>query len=132
VYLALQNNTVDAQENPLTTILAKKFYEVQKHIMLTGHVVDGLTTQAAPHLWNRLSEAEQELFTGVAREAAARASDEVEQRERGLVEEFRAKGLGVHEVDRESFRTAIDRSASVESLGYDRRDYERILALGST
>jgi tripartite ATP-independent transporter DctP family solute receptor len=130
VYLALQNNTVDAQENPLTTILAKKFYEVQKHIMLTGHVVDGLTTQAAPHLWNRLSEAEQELFSSVAREAAARASDEVEKRERELVDEFRAKGLGVHEVDRESFRQAIERSTSVESLGYERRDYERIVALG--
>ncbi|HQR12566.1 MAG TPA: TRAP transporter substrate-binding protein DctP, partial [Casimicrobiaceae bacterium] len=36
VYLALQNGTVDAQENPLTTIEAKKFYEVQKAIMLTG------------------------------------------------------------------------------------------------
>src|SRR5689334_23432696 len=37
VYLALQNGTVDAQENPLTPIEAKKFYEVQKHIILTGH-----------------------------------------------------------------------------------------------
>ena len=35
VYLALQNGTVDAQENPLTTIEAKKFYEVQKAIMMT-------------------------------------------------------------------------------------------------
>ena len=38
VYLALQNGTVDAQENPLPTILAKKFYEVQSHINLTGHI----------------------------------------------------------------------------------------------
>ena len=36
VYLALQNGTVDAQENPLPTIDAKKFYEVQKFIVLTG------------------------------------------------------------------------------------------------
>jgi tripartite ATP-independent transporter DctP family solute receptor len=129
VYLALQNNTVDAQENPLTTMLAKKFYEVQKHIMLTGHVVDGLTTQVAPHLWNQLSQGEKELFTGVAREAAARASDEVKKRELELVAEFRAMGLGVHEVDRESFRTAVTRTTSVESLGYEPRDYERILAI---
>ncbi len=44
VYLALQNGTVDAQENPLTTIEAKKFYEVQKYIILTGHIVDSLAT----------------------------------------------------------------------------------------
>ena len=59
VYLALQNGTVDAQENPLTTIEAKKFYEVQKPIMLTGHIVDGLTTQVAPHVWNKLSDQEK-------------------------------------------------------------------------
>jgi tripartite ATP-independent transporter DctP family solute receptor len=129
VYLALQNNTVDAQENPLTTMLAKKFYEVQKHIMLTGHVVDGLTTQAAPHLWNRLDDAEKALFTGVAHEAAARASVEIQRRELELVGEFRSKGLGVHEVDRQSFRDAVTRSRSAASLGYEQSDYERIVAI---
>ena len=44
VYLALQNGTVDAQENPLPTIQAKKFYEVQKNIVLTGHITDALLT----------------------------------------------------------------------------------------
>ena len=44
VYLALQNGTVDAQENPLPTIEAKKFYEVQKNISLTGHIIDSLLT----------------------------------------------------------------------------------------
>src|SRR3954470_21476076 len=44
VYLALQNGTVDAQENPLPTIEAKKFYEVQKNISLTGHIVHSLLT----------------------------------------------------------------------------------------
>ena len=37
VYLALQQGTVDGQENPLPTIMAKKFYEVQSHIILTAH-----------------------------------------------------------------------------------------------
>lgn len=129
VYLALQNNTVDAQENPLTTMLAKKFYEVQKHIMLTGHVVDGLTTQVGPHLWNRLSDADKSLFTEVAREAAARASDETRQREAKLIEEFRSKGLMVHELEAASFRDAVARSVSVESLGYEQRDYDRIVDL---
>jgi tripartite ATP-independent transporter DctP family solute receptor len=59
VYLALQNGTVEAQENPLTTIEAKKFFEVQKHIMMTGHIIDGLTTQVAPHVWNKLTDAEK-------------------------------------------------------------------------
>ena len=129
VYLALQNNTVDAQENPLTTMLAKKFYEVQKHIMLTGHVVDGLTTQVAPHLWDVLGADGQALFTEVARAAAARASAEIRAREAELVAEFRAKGLGVHDVDQKSFRDAISAAVSVASLGYEQRDYDRIVAI---
>ncbi|MBI5716397.1 MAG: sialic acid TRAP transporter substrate-binding protein SiaP [Burkholderiales bacterium] len=129
VYLALQNKTVDAQENPLTTIEAKKFYEVQKHIMLTGHVVDGLTTQVAPHVWNKLSDAEKKIFTEVALEAAARATAQIKKREAELVAEFKKKGLGVHEVDRKSFVDAVLKSTSVESLGFDKKDYDRIVGI---
>ena len=129
VYLALQNGTVDAQENPLTTIEAKKFYEVQKHIMLTGHIVDGLTTQVAPHVWNKLSDGEKKIFTDVALEAAARASAMIKKREGELVDEFKKKGLGVHSVNRQSFVDAVLKVKPVESLGYDRKDYDRIVAI---
>ena len=129
VYLALQNGTVEAQENPLTTIEAKKFYEVQKHIMLTGHIVDGLTTQVAPHVWNKLTDADKKVFTDVALEAAARASAQIKKREAELVEEFKKKGLGVHTVNRQSFVDAVLKAKPVESLGYDKKDYDRITAI---
>ncbi len=129
VYLALQNGTVDAQENPLTTIEAKKFYEVQKHIMLTGHIVDGLTTQVAPHIWKTLSDAEKKIFSDVALEAAARASAQIKQRESELVAEFKSKGLQVHNVNRQSFVDAVLKAKSVESMGFDKKDYDRITAI---
>ena len=129
VYLALQNGTVDAQENPLTTIEAKKFYEVQKHIMLTGHIVDGLTTQIAPHVWNTLSDAEKKLFTDVTQEAAARATAQIKKREAELVEEFKKKGLGVHAVNRQSFVDAVLKAKPVEGMGFSKKDYDRIVAI---
>ena len=55
VYLALQTGTVDAQENPLPTIQAKKFYEVQKYIALTGHITDALLTIVSGQTWEQLS-----------------------------------------------------------------------------
>src|SRR5207245_4577006 len=97
VYLALQNGTVDAQENPLTTIEAKKFYEVQKYIILTGHIVDSLATQIAPHVWTKLSDQEKKIFTDVKQEAAAAATAEIQTRESDLPEEFRHKGRTVTE-----------------------------------
>ena len=129
VYLALQNGTVDAQENPLTTIEAKKFYEVQKHIMLTGHIVVGLTTQVAPHVWNTLSDAEKKMFTDVTLEAAARATAQIKKREAELVDEFKKKGLGVHSVNRQSFVDAVLKAKSVEVMGFDKKDYDRIVSL---
>ena len=129
VYLALQNGTVDAQENPLTTIEAKKFYEVQKAIMLTGHIVDGLTTQIAPHVWNKLSDAEKTMFTDVTREAAAKASADIKKREGELVDEFKKKGLQIVNVDRKSFVDAVLKSSTVESMGFTRADYDRSVSI---
>lgn len=128
VYLALQNGTVDAQENPLTTIEAKKFYEVQKAIMLTGHIVDGLVTQIAPHVWNKLSDADKKMFTDVTREAAARATAQIKEREAKLADVFRSKGLEVVSVDRESFRKAVLKNVPLESMGFTRADYDAIQA----
>ena len=128
VYLALQNGTVDAQENPLTTIEAKKFFEVQKAIMLTGHIVDGLTTQIAPHLWNKLSDAEKKMFTEVTQEAAVRATAKIKKREVELVDEFKKKGLQIVQVDRQSFVDAVMKNRPLESLGFTRADYDKIQA----
>ncbi len=90
VYLALQNGTVDAQENPLPTIDAKKFYEVQKYIVLTGHITDALLTIVGEPTWNKLSDADKAIFDAVLKEAAARATAqiiEIEKRPRRRVQE---------------------------------------------
>jgi tripartite ATP-independent transporter DctP family solute receptor len=129
VYLALQNGTVEAQENPLTTIEAKKFYEVQKHIMMTAHIVDGLTTQIAPHVWNKLTDAEKKIFTDVTLEAAAKATADIKKREAELVDEFKKKGLNIVQVDRKSFQDAVLKNVTLESMGYDKKDFDRIQAV---
>src|SRR6185295_9851635 len=72
VYLALQNKTVDGQENPLPTIQAKKFYEVQTHINLTEHMLDNLVVVIGGPLWNKLNAQERESFTTIFQEAAGR------------------------------------------------------------
>jgi tripartite ATP-independent transporter DctP family solute receptor len=59
VYLALQQGTVDGEENPLPTIMAKKFYEVQSHIILTGHITESLLTIVGTHVWSKMSDADK-------------------------------------------------------------------------
>ena len=129
VYLALQNGTVEAQENPLTTIEAKKFYEVQKHIVLTGHIVDHLNTLISKGLWNQLSEEDRKIFTEVAQEAAARATKQIQQREVDLIQFFKDKGLEVTEVNKEEFVDAVHESVPFEQFGYRKADWDRIQAV---
>ena len=121
VYLALQNGTVEAQENPLTTIEAKKFYEVQKHIVLTGHIVDHLNTIISKSLWAKLSEEDRQIFTEVTQEAAARATKKIQAREAELVQFFKDKGLDVVEVNKQEFIDAVHKNVTFEQYGYARR-----------
>ncbi len=129
VYLALQNGTVEAQENPLTTIEAKKFYEVQKYIVLTGHIVDHLNTVVAGALWKKLSEEDRKIFTDVAQEAAAKATAEIKANEAKLVDFFKQKGLTVTEVNKDEFRDTVIKNVSFESFDYRKADWDRIQAV---
>ncbi|HJS03696.1 MAG TPA: sialic acid TRAP transporter substrate-binding protein SiaP [Variovorax sp.] len=129
VYLALQNGTVDAQENPLPTIEAKKFYEVQKNISLTGHIVDSLLTIVSGQLWGKLSADEKKIFTEVMQEAAEKTGREIIASEARLVEEFKTKGNNVITVDKIAFREAVLKSTKPTDHGYRQQDYDRIIAI---
>jgi tripartite ATP-independent transporter DctP family solute receptor len=129
VYLALQNGTVEAQENPLTTIEAKKFYEVQKHIVLTGHIVDALNTIVAKGTWAKFTADEQKIFVDVSQEAAARATAKIKADEAKLVQFFKDKGLTVTEIDRNQYLDAVSKSTTFEQFGYRKADWDRIQAV---
>lgn len=129
VYLALQNGTVDAQENPLTTIEAKKFYEVQKNIVLTGHIVDHLNTVVSKSRWASLSEEDRQIFRDVMQEAAARTTKIIEEREKALVEDFKKRGVNVVEVDKADFEKTVLDKVAFEDFGYNKADWEAIRAI---
>jgi TRAP-type C4-dicarboxylate transport system substrate-binding protein len=131
VYLALQNKTVDGQENPLPTILAKKFYEVQSHIMLTGHITESLLTIVGSHVWAKLDDSEKKIFNDVLISAAAKVTDQIRASELKLADEFRKLGKTVVEVDRDAFRKAavpLHNDAS-SGAGWTQAEYDGLQAL---
>lgn len=116
VYLALQNKTVDAQENPLPTIDAKKFYEVQSHINITAHITDALLTIIGAPLWAKLSDADKKTFQAVFREGAAKATAEIIEIEKRLMTDFSKRGKTVVMVDRKPFMAAVQKFYSEGKL----------------
>jgi tripartite ATP-independent transporter DctP family solute receptor len=129
VYLALQNGTVDAQENPLPTIEAKKFYEVQKHIILTGHIADALLTVVSPGTLAKMTPAEQKMLAEVTQEAAEKATQDIRKREGELVDEFKKKGINIVTVDRADFQQRVLKAIEFASMGLEKKDWDRIIAL---
>jgi tripartite ATP-independent transporter DctP family solute receptor len=131
VYLALQNKTVDGQENPLPTIMAKKFHEVQTHIMLTGHITESLLTIVGAHVWPRLSDAEKKVFDEELSAAAARATDQIRAAELKLADEFRKLGKTVVEVDRAAFRNAAMplHNDPNSGAGWSKAEYDALQAV---
>jgi len=129
VYLALQNGTVDAQENPLPTIDAKKFYEVQKFIVLTGHITDALITIVGGPTWGKLAEADRKIFETVLKEAAARATGEIVEIEKKLGAEFEKRGKTVVKVDRTPFRNAVVKLHNGPDATWDKATYDKLQAL---
>lgn len=131
VYLALQQGTVDGQENPLPTIMAKKFYEVQSHIILTGHITESLVTIVGGHVWAKMSDADKKVFEAVLKQAAAKVTDQIHDSELKLADEFRKMGKTVIEPDRAAFRAAaipLHNDASA-GAGWTKAEYDALQAL---
>lgn len=107
VYLGLQTGTIDAQDNPLPTVDAAKFYEVTKQITLTSHLVDGLPMVVNNQTWEQLTDDERAKMT----EAAVAACDWNNQartaEEERLVAFFESEGLTVTTPDVDAFRTHV-------------------------
>jgi tripartite ATP-independent transporter DctP family solute receptor len=129
VYLALQQGVVDAEENPLPTIKAKKFYEVQKYINLTQHIVNNLVTIVGAPLWKKLTPEEQQIFTEVMQEAAARNSEEVRQQENDLKPWFEQKGVVINAVDRQPFIDAVKPYINGPRATWSKEDYDNLQAI---
>lgn len=107
VYLALQTNQVDAQENPLPTIEAMKFFEVQSAIAMTNHFVASSAIQIAKSTWDALSDQEKAWVREAVAAGGAVSDGLTVEKEKSLVAEFESKGLTITRPDLEPFRAAM-------------------------
>ena len=110
LYSSLQTKLVEGEENPLAIIATTKLYEVQKSLSMTGHVWDGYQVLGNRRAWERLPD---DLKTIVQRELAASGQqqrDDVVRLSDSLRKDLAGKGMTIHEVDRDAFRTTLKAS----------------------
>lgn len=106
LYMALQQGTVDGQENPISNIHASKFYEVQDNLSLTGHSYSPTTMAMSENFWNTLTPEQQEIVQTSATEASTFHRELVAEQEEQLLAELEELGMTVTTPDREAFKEA--------------------------
>jgi len=105
---ALQQGTVDGQENPIPVILSSKFSQVQKHLSLTGHVYSPALLLMSPRIWTKLSDADKTIFTEAAKKAGAAQRKKVNDDETNGIAQLEKDGMKVTKVvDGAAFREAL-------------------------
>jgi tripartite ATP-independent transporter DctP family solute receptor len=121
-FTALQQGTVDAQENTLAQIVSTKMYEVQKYLSLSGHAYTPMPFGISRMTWEKLDDAQREAVTRAAEEARdyQRALDD--ESDRNDVQFLKDAGIIVEEnPDREAFAALVQPvyDTFVEQVGND-------------
>lgn len=107
VYLALQTNAVDGQENPLPTIDAQKFYEVQKYVAFTNHILNDVLLVASNETLKELTKEQLEVVKAAAKKAADLNTKLYMDGEANLVSKFEKAGVTVTHPDLAPFKKAM-------------------------
>jgi TRAP-type transport system periplasmic protein len=108
LYGALQSGQFDGQENPIATILASKFAQVQKYLTVSGHVYDPAVIVMSVDAFEELDEGAKEAVFAAAKLGA--------QASRAYAAEAQAKGVAAlaqagmevtAEIDKAKFAAAM-------------------------
>lgn len=110
LYLALSQNTVDGQENPLATAYSGKFQEVQKYLSLTGHQRVEQILLCSESAWNKLPQEYRDIIDTCKAEANEYMLDVIAKEEGQLIQSFKDAGVAVNEVDVELFVEKVNSS----------------------
>ncbi len=130
VYTALQQKTVDGQENPIPTIYSRKFYEVQAHLTMTRHMLQNNTMIVNKRSFEKLSPELQKIMLEEAAAASVKNSKLQQEREKSMLEEIRKSGRTaiVDNPDRSAFAAKMPPALKKLEARWGEANLKRVLA----
>ena len=99
VYVGLQQGIIDAQENPLEAIIAPKFYEQQKYLIETNHLIHPIMCIGSKKVLDKLPKEYKEAINQAAYLAQNNARDIVDERNKENIDMIENKGVKVMKLD---------------------------------
>ena len=129
LYLALQQGTVDAEENPLSTIFFVNLFEQQKYVYLTNHMMQFNAFTVNLDFWNELSPEDQEAFEKAATEACATMNEAIAHDDEMYIAAFEEAGVTVSNVTEDFITACREATADVKEEVAGTMDAEVFAAL---
>lgn len=130
LYLALSQGAVDGQENPLPTIQSGKFFEVQKYLVLTEHIITPRMIIVNDAFWNGLRPADRDVLQAAFATGAAWQDKELLSQEASLVSTLKTEGMTVIEPDLALWRKPVlDTVPKKFEAKWGKGTFESLLAL---
>jgi tripartite ATP-independent transporter DctP family solute receptor len=128
VYTALQQKTIDAQENPIAIIYFQKISEVQKHLALTGHFYSPTPLLMSLKAFNNLSQNIQKIMLDTAMECATFERNLLRDNEAKQLAEIKAKGMQVTLPNKKPFQDAAAPVYKEFESQFGKETIDRIMA----
>ncbi|MFC2280255.1 MAG: TRAP transporter substrate-binding protein DctP [Treponema socranskii subsp. buccale] len=122
LYSALQQGTVDGQENPYATIFDARIYEVNKYVIETGHVYTPAAFMISQNTWNKFSPEQQ----NIVKEAGKIATDACRKAYEQKTEESKREMVNKHGV---KIITTFDKSKMRDMTKGVYKDYPQLNSL---
>ncbi len=127
VYTGLQQNVIEAQENPIPFIYGGRINEVQKYIALTDHKYEYVTIAMSEMRWKKLTEEQRKIVVEAANAATAYENKLVLDKTNELLAEMQSKGLQVTKPDKKELAAAARSVHEDFAKTVDLDLYKRIL-----
>ena len=116
VYIGLQQGTIDAQENPYEVIVSSKFYEQQKYVINTNHILHLLSLISSKTVFDSLSAEDQGIIQEAANEAKIWARDTADSRVADRVEIITSNGAEIVDLSDDLKAEMASRAESAYTL----------------
>ncbi|OMP67317.1 hypothetical protein BTO28_08000 [Domibacillus epiphyticus] len=129
LYSALQQGTVDAQENPLETIYTQKYYEVQKYLTLSNHGYQFYIFTVNQNWFDQLPSNIQNVLKEAENEAGEYAVELNIKQNKEYLQELKKTNIEVFELTDEQKQTFIETSTPLHDELSDNKEKKELLEL---
>ena len=113
VYIGLQQNTIDAQENPYEVIVSNRLYEQQDYIIETNHVPHLISLIVSESFFEELPKEDQQILIEAQEIAKAYAREQTDERISERIQIIRDSGTEIITLDEETMEAMKEASAPV-------------------